>query len=174
MLNYAIWVWIRMRCDPCATMVVTARLSRLRLRRRDFSVQGGDGETFQTKAETARFSGLRWRRLNFPDQGRHGVYTLMAKVAPHPPRWRRISSWWRRLRLGLWSHAVSTLVLKVAPHLPRLRVMNSSRAISASVWKVATSPPWSGKSRRLRLGLESSAVSIFVASKWFLVAPSPP
>ena len=44
------------------------------------------------------------------------------------------------------------------------------RAISALVWKVSTSPLWSGKSQRIRFGLESLNES---ASVW-KVAPHPP
>ena len=48
------------------------------------------------------------------------------------------------------------------------------RAVSAMVWKVAPSPPWSEKSRCLHLGLESRTVSTSVARNIILVAPSPP
>ena len=68
------------------------------------------------------------------------ISTLIAKVAPYPPRSQGIFSWSRRLRLGLESDAVSTLVWKVAPYPQRLRGNFS----------------WS---RRLRVGLESSALS---------------
>ena len=50
-----------------------ARFSRPRHRRRDFPDQGGDGATFQTKAETASCSRPRRRRRDFPDQGEDGA-----------------------------------------------------------------------------------------------------
>ena len=50
-----------------------ARLSRPRQRRRDFPDQGGDGATFQTKAETASLSRSRRRRRDFQNQGGDGA-----------------------------------------------------------------------------------------------------
>ena len=68
----------------------------------------------------------------------------------------------------------------VAPSPPRsgnsrrLRLGLRSRVVSALVWKVAPSPHWSKKSRRLLLGLQSHAASALVARNDFLVAPSLP
>ena len=60
-----------------ATEAETARLCRPKWRGRDFSDQGGDGVTFQTKVETARsrnHSSLPRRgRRDFPDQGKDGA-----------------------------------------------------------------------------------------------------
>ena len=55
----------------------TARLSRPRLRRRDFPDQGGNGATFQTKAETTRPFRPRWRRRDFSDQGGDGATKIV-------------------------------------------------------------------------------------------------
>ena len=111
-------------------------------------------------------------------------------VAPSPPR----SGKSRRLRLGLKSRAVSALVRNFAPSplgtqkSRRFRYGHDikiiGRAASASVWKVALSPPrsrkswkctfwsrWPSRSRRCFL---SRAASTTVAKNCFLVAPSPP
>ena len=108
------------------------------------------------------------------------------KIARSPP----LSGKSCRLHPGLESRTVSALFWKVVPHalwsrrfplwlLKSCSVHHGrkelflSRAVSASVWKVAPSPPCFEKSRRLCLGLESRAVSAFVAWNWFLVASSP-
>ena len=89
--------------------------------------------------------------------------TLIVKVAPRPPRSRRILSWSRRDRLGLEICAVSASASK-------------SRRLHHGL-KVALYPPRSREtvswSRRLQLDLEISAVSISVVRNYFLVAPSP-
>ena len=46
-------------------------------------------------------------------------------------------------------------------------------AVSASVWKIAPSPPWSGKSCRLHPGLESGTKPTSVATNVILVTPPP-
>ena len=46
-------------------------------------------------------------------------------------------------------------------------------AVSDSVWKIAPSPPWPGKSCRLYSGLESRTKSFSVARNIILIAPPP-
>ena len=111
----------------------------------------------------------------------HAVSTLVWKVAPSPPWLQVIDSWSRHVRLDLESlhfdlesHAlctfvwpVSTLIAKVKSRRIHhgLEELFLGRAVSASVWKVTPSPPWSGKSRSLHSERKSRAASTTVAMK---------
>ena len=112
--------------------------------------------------------------------GSRAVSASVRKVAPFPPWTRGIDSRSHHLRLGLESRTVSALIQKVVPCPPwsgksqRLRLGREelilSRGIFALVWKVSPSPPWSrgidSWSRRLHVGQESRAVSIYVLKVW--------
>ena len=65
----AIWVSIGKRRGHGGYGATFATKERLSRPRRDFPDQGGDGATFQTKAETELLSRPRRKRRYFPNQG---------------------------------------------------------------------------------------------------------
>ena len=95
------------------TKAGTVQLSQPRRRRRDQESiphdQGGDGATFQTKAEN---------RTELES-------SCVCSNNPSPPWSRGIDSWLRRLRVGLERRAVSAFVWKVLPSPPWSREIDS-------------------------------------------------
>ena len=126
-------------------------------------IHRGREEFFLCRAVSASVAKSRRLRLGLENRAVSAliwaVSNLIAKVAPHPPRGRKIGLWMRHLRLGHESRAVSNLVWKVEPSPPQY---GKSRRIHRSREEFFLS-------RRLRLGLQSFVVSVLV----WKMSPSP-